>query len=123
MAGICADGFGEDTRDKFVCATRARHRNLELVLPVECAPRVAAAEEKLKLLIGGNGFRLREVSEPVKGELDLVTQFVGASNDSVKGFANLGERRDEPFARNGKPKRARTAAHRRTWVWSRLVKI
>lgn len=44
------------------------------------------------------GFRLGKVYEPVEGELDLVTEFVGPLDDSIEEFANLGERRDGCFA-------------------------
>lgn len=92
---VCAYGFGENTGNKFICATRARHRNTVFVFPVEFAPGIALAEEELKFLIGRSGFRLGEVYEAVKGKLDLVTEFVGPPYDSVEEFANLDERRDE----------------------------
>lgn len=114
MTRMCAYGLCENTGDKLICTTRARHGNTERVLPVECAPCVATAEKELKLLVCRNRFGLREVHKPVEGELDLVTKFVGTSDDSVKGFANLCERGDEPFARNGKRKRLHTVAHLRT---------
>lgn len=89
MAQAHADGFGENTRDKLIRATRTGHRNAKLVLPVKFAPGIASAEQELKFLIGRRGFRLREVYETVKGKLNLVTEFVGALYDSVKGFGNL----------------------------------
>lgn len=59
------------------------------MLPIEFAPGVASAEKELKLLVGRGGIRLGEVNETVKGQLDLVTKFVGAPHDSVKGFTSL----------------------------------
>jgi hypothetical protein len=59
------------------------------MLPIERVPSFAATEEQLEFFIGRNELRLGEVYETVKGELDLVTKFVGASDDSVKGFTNL----------------------------------
>jgi len=98
MGRVCAYGFGENTRDKFVCATRAGHGDAVLVLPIEFAPGVTSAEKELKLLVGGRGFRLGEVYETIKGELDFVTEFVGPLDDSIEEFANLDECRDGYFA-------------------------
>jgi len=94
MNRVRAHGFGENTRDKFVCATRAGHGDAVLVLPIKFAPGVASAEKELKLLMGGRGFRLGEIYETVKGELNLVTEFVGPLDDSIEEFANLDERRN-----------------------------
>ena len=91
MNRVCAHGFGENARDKFVCATRAGHGDAVLVLPVEFTPGVASTEKELKLLMGGRGFRLGEVYETVKGELDLVAEFMGPLDDSIEEFANLDE--------------------------------
>ena len=91
MARAHAYGFGKDTRDKLICTTRTGHGNAKLLLPVKFVPSIASAEEELKFLVGGRGFRLGEVHETVEGELDLVTEFVGALDNSVKGFANLHE--------------------------------
>jgi len=88
-ACACAQGFGEDTRDKFICATRTGHGDMKFLLPIEFAPGVASAEKELKLLVGGRGFRLGEVYETVKGKLDLVTKFVGVPHDGVKEFTSL----------------------------------
>ena len=98
MNRVCAYGFGENTRDKFVRATRAGHGDAVLVLPIEFAPCIAPAEKELKLLMGGRRFRLGEVYETVKGELDLVAEFVGSLDDSIEESANLDERRDGYFA-------------------------
>lgn len=94
-ATTCAHpyGFSKDTRYKFISATRTGQGDAELVLPVEFTPGIASTEKDLKLLISRRRFCLWEVYETVEGELDLVTEFVGASDDSIKGFANLYERR------------------------------
>lgn len=94
MTSVCANGLGESTRDEFISATRTRHRDVEVVLPVKGAPGVTATEKYLELLIGRGWVQLREVYEAVEGKLDHVTKFVGASHDNVKGFAGLRERRD-----------------------------
>jgi len=88
-ARACAQGLGENTRNKLIRATRAGHGDTKLVLPIESAPGVAPTEKELKLLVGRKGFRLGEVNEAVEGKLDLVTKFVGAPHNSVKGFASL----------------------------------
>ena len=111
-----AHRFGENTRDKFICATRAGHGDAVLVLPIEFAPGVASAKKELKFLMGGRGFRLGEVYETVKGELDLVTEFMGPLNDSIEEFANLDEGRVRV---NLEMRRGHTAAHLRIWVWLR----
>jgi hypothetical protein len=81
---MCAYGLCENTGDKLICATRARHGNTGRVLPVECAPCVATTEKELQFLICRNWLGLREVYKPVEGELNFVTKFVGTSYDSVK---------------------------------------
>lgn len=88
---VQAYGFDEDTRDKFVCATRTGHGHAKLVFPIEFAPGIASAEKELKLFVGRRRIRLGEVYEAVEGELDLVTEFVGAPYGSIKGFADLYE--------------------------------
>ena len=89
VARAHADGFGKNTRDKLICATRTGHRNAKFVPPVKVTPGVASAEKELKLFIGRRGFGPGAVHEAVEGKLDFVTEFVGAQYDSVKGFANL----------------------------------
>lgn len=72
MDRVCANGLGENTRDKLVGATRAGHRDTVVVLPVEIAPGIATAEKELKLLIRRAGLRMGEVYEAVERQLDLV---------------------------------------------------
>lgn len=95
MAGTttCAHayGFSKDARYKFICATRTGQRDAKLVLPVELTPGITSTEKELKLLISRRRFRPGEVYETVEGEFDLVTEFVGAPDDTIKGFANLYE--------------------------------
>jgi hypothetical protein len=67
MDRVCAYGFGENTRDKLICATRAGRGNVELVLPIKFAPGVASTEKELELLVGRRGFRLGKVHETVVG--------------------------------------------------------